>query len=333
MMSKIFRIFRKDTKIATRDAILIYIIIIPIILAVGILLFAPGLNDSSVKIAMLKSDEAEHVAYMEKYAQIELFNNIEDLERRVNKRDDVVGIAPTDNGYEIIVQGNEAEGLADYPEILNSLYELGVTEENTTATNLSFEKTVPPLKTKLVNMLILLVVMLAGMIISLGIVEEKSDNTISAVNVTPVSQTGFVLGKSALGSITSLVSIILVLLITGYHDVNWLMIILVGFTSMLLSLIIGFLQGLSSSDVIEAAAGVKIMMLPIAGSIAGYELLSDKWQWTMYWSPFYFAYKANDMILSKIADWGTVIICVVAVIVLTLLVYLISIPKIRRGLS
>ncbi|WP_281814461.1 ABC transporter permease [Vallitalea longa] len=332
-MSKIFRIFRKDTKIATRDAILIYIIIIPIILAVGILLFAPGLNDSSVKIAMLKSDEAEHVAYMEKYAQIELFNNIEDLERRVNKRDDVVGIAPTDNGYEIIVQGNEAEGLADYPEILNSLYELGVTEENTTATNLSFEKTVPPLKTKLVNMLILLVVMLAGMIISLGIVEEKSDNTISAVNVTPVSQTGFVLGKSALGSITSLVSIILVLLITGYHDVNWLMIILVGFTSMLLSLIIGFLQGLSSSDVIEAAAGVKIMMLPIAGSIAGYELLSDKWQWTMYWSPFYFAYKANDMILSKIADWGTVIICVVAVIVLTLLVYLISIPKIRRGLS
>lgn len=333
MMSKIFRIFRKDTKIATRDAILIYIIIIPIILAVGILLFAPGLNDSSVKIAMLRSDESEHIDYMEKYAQVELFDNIEDLERRVNKRDDVVGIAPTDNGYEIIVQGNEAEGLADYPEILNSLYELGVTEENTTATNLSFEKTVPPLKTKLVNMLILLVVMLAGMIISLGIVEEKSDKTISAVNVSPVSQTGFVVGKSALGGITALISIIFILLITGYHDVNWLMIILVGLTSMLLSLIIGFLQGLGSSDVIEAAAGVKIMMLPIAGSIAGYELLSDKWQWTMYWSPFYFAYKANDMILSKIADWGTVLICVVAVIVLTLLVYLISIPKIRKGLS
>lgn len=332
-MNKIIRIFRKDTKIATRDAMLIYIMVIPIILAIGILLFAPGLNDSAVKMAMLESDEPEHIAYMENYVQVELFDSMKELERRVNKRDDAIGIAPIEGGYEIILQGNEGDGVSTYPELLNSLYELGVTKENTTATNLSFGKTVPPLKTKLVNMLILMVVMLAGMIISLGIVEEKADNTINAINVTPVSQTGFIIGKSVLGGTTALVSIIMVLVITGYHDVNWLMVIIVGFTSMLLSLIVGFLQGLGSSDVIEAAAGVKMMMVPIAGSIAGYELLSDKWQWTMYWSPFYWAYKANDMILSKMADWGTILFCVAAVVVLTLVVYVVSIPKIRKGLS
>ena len=76
-----------------------------------------------------------------------------------------------------------------------------------------------------------------------------------------------------------------------------------------------------------------MIFLPIAGSIVGYELLSDKWQWTMYWSPFYWAYKANDMILSKTADWPTVLLCTGMVLVLTLAVFFIARPKIRKGLS
>jgi len=111
------------------------------------------------------------------------------------------------------------------------------------------------------------------------------------------------------------------------------MIVLVGVTSMILSFIIGFLQGLSSGDVMEAAGSVKLLFLPIAGSIAGYEFLADKWQWTMYWSPFYWAYKANILILSKTADWETVLLCTAMVIGLSLVVYLVSLPKLRKGLS
>jgi len=198
---------------------------------------------------------------------------------------------------------------------------------------MSFGHTVPPLKTKLTNMLISLTVMLAGMLIAISIVTEKTENTINAINVAPVSQTGFVVGKSMTGALVAMASIIVCVLITGYYDINWLMIVLVGFTTLLLSFIIGFLQGLSSDDIIEAASNVKMIFLPITGSILGYELLSDKWQWTMYWSPFYWAYKANDMILSKTADWGTILLCAGMVLVLTLAVYFIALPKIRKGLS
>lgn len=333
MMKKIIRIFRKDATIATRDAMLIYIIVIPILLAIGILFFAPGVTDSAVKVAMFESDAPAHIEYMENYVQVEQFDSMKEIERRVGKRDDVVGIVPVNEGYEIIVEGNEDQSAIESAEVLNTLFELGATRENTTAEILDFGKTVPPLKTKLVNMLILMVIMLAGMIISLGIVEEKSDNTISAMNVTPVSQNGFIIGKSLLGGFVALGSIVVALLIMGYFDINWLMILLVGLTSMILTFVIGFIQGLGSDDVIEAAAGVKMTMLPIAGSIAGYELLADKWQWTMYWSPFYWAYKANDLILSKAADWGTVLICIAAVTGLSMAIYFISIPKIRKGLS
>jgi len=333
MINKLFIIFKKDFLSARRDAMATYIMVIPLILAVGITLFAPGLNDTTVNLAMLKSDDIEHIEYMEQFSKVELFDGVDELERRVEKRDDIAAIAPTGNSYEIILQGNESEIVEEYAVLLNTLYELGSTEEETTAQLISFGRTVPPLKTMLVNILILMTIMLAGMLIAISIVEEKAENTISAINVSPISQTAFVVGKSLFGGTVAMLGIIGALLITGYYDINWLMIILVGLTSMILSLVVGFLQGLSSEDIMEAAASVKIMMLPMAGSIAVYEFVADKWQWTMYWSPFYWAYKANTMILSKTADWGTVLLCTAMVIGLSLIVYLASLPRLRKGLS
>ena len=333
MIRKLLVIFKRDLLSARRDAMATYMMVIPLILAVGITLFTPGLNDTTVKLAMLKSDDIEHIEYMKQFSKVELLGSVAELERRVTKRDDVVAIAPRGNGYEIILQGNESEIVEEYAVLLNTLYELGSTEEETTAQLISFGRTVPPLKTLLVVMLISMTVMLAGMLIAVSIVEEKVENTINAINVTPVSQTGFVIGKSLLGGAAAMMGIIGAVLITGFYDINWFMIVLVGLTSMILSFIIGFLQGLSSSDVMEAAGSVKLIVLPLAASIAGYEFLADKWQWTMYWSPFYWAYKANVLILSKTADWGTVLLCTAMVIVLSLVVYLVALPKLRKGLS
>ncbi|MFC2044384.1 ABC transporter permease [Chloroflexota bacterium] len=333
MIKRIFLIFRRDLLSSRRDFLAMYIMVAPLLLAVGITLFAPGLNDTTVKLAMLKSDDIEHIEYMEQFAKVELFNSVDELERRVEKRDDIVAIAPTGHSYEIILQGNELEMVEEYAVQLNTLYELGASEEETTARLMSFGRTVPPLKAKLVNMLIAMTIMLAGMLIAMSIVEEKAENTINAINVTPISQIGFVIGKSLLGGAAALLGIIGAVLITGFYDINWLMIILIGLTSMFLSFIIGFLQGLSSADVIEAAGSVKLLFLPIAGSIAVYEFLADKWHWTVYWSPFYWAYKANNLILSKTADWGTVLLSTVMVIGLSLIVYFVSLPKLRKGLS
>ncbi len=333
MIKKILRVLQKDFKTSRRDFMAMYIMIAPILISIAIAIFTPGLNDTTVNLAMLESDDAEHIEYMEQFAKVELFESADDMESRVQKRDDLAALIPAGDGYEIVLQGNEPEAVENFAVTLQALYELDATKEETTAQLMSFGHTVPPLKTMFVNMMISLTVMLSGMLIAISIVEEKSENTINAVNVTPLTQTGFVIGKSMFGGISSLIGIIAGLLITGYGDINWLMIILVGLSSMILSLVVGFIQGLTSEDLMEAAANVKMLFLPIAGSVAGYELLADKWQWTMYWSPFYWAYKANLLILSKTADWPTVLLCTGMVIALSLVVYFIARPKIREGLS
>lgn len=333
MFNKILKVFGRDIKTATRDSMAIMIIVMPIILAFAITLFTPGLNDTTVNLAMLEDDDIAHIQYMEQFAKVELFGSAQDIEDRINKRDDIAGILPIGDGYEIVLQGNEPDVVKGYTVILRSLYDVGATPEESTAQLMSFGHTVPPLKTMLVNMLISMTIMLAGMLIAISIVGEKADNTINAVNVTPLSQTGFVVGKSMMSALIAMASIIIALLITGYYDINWFMILLVGFSSLLLTFVVGFVQGLASDDIIEAAANVKMIMLPVAGSIAGYELLADKWQWTMYWSPFYWAYKANLLVLSKTADWPTILLCTGMVLVLSLAVYFVSLPKIRKGLS
>lgn len=331
-MMRIIRIFRRDVLAARRDNMLLYILIVPVIMGLGIFWFSPGITDSNIQLVLTEQAPSEQIAYMNELARVQVVKTSTELERRVQKQDDAIGIMSAPEGDIIIRQGNESDQIVEYAKLLNAMYHLGMSRQETNAKLYSFAKTVPPLRNSLLNMLISMIVMLTGMVIALGLVEEKADHTIQAIAVTPVSKIQFVIGKSLLGAISALVSIVIVLLILGYQDINWAMMLLMAISAMGLTMIIGFLQGVSSKDIMEAASGVKIMMLPIAGSIAGYLMLPDKWQWTMYWSPFYWAYRANDQILKGIAEWSEVLVSMAIIWGISLLVYLLALPFIKKGL-
>ena len=94
MIKKILRVMQKDLKSSTRDFMALYIMIAPILIAIAIAIFTPGLNDTTVNLAMLESDDADHIAYMEQFAKVELFSSVEDMEARVEKRDDIAALVP-----------------------------------------------------------------------------------------------------------------------------------------------------------------------------------------------------------------------------------------------
>jgi ABC-type multidrug transport system permease subunit len=185
----------------------------------------------------------------------------------------------------------------------------------------------------LVNILLLVITMLAGMLIAMNIVEEKVDNTVSAINVTPTSRRAFILGKGFTGMFVAIFSSIAVILITGFYTVNIGQAALVVFSVTILSLLIGFIQGLNSDDVMDAAGSVKLLFIPMAGSIAGYEFVTGNWQIFFYWSPFFWAYKANDMILSKSGTWPQFILYIGIILVICGAAYAMLAPRIVKGLE
>jgi len=206
MLKRILTIFTRDLKVNMREFLTLYMMIIPLILAVGINFISPSINDTSVNLALIENENPKQAAYFDDFAHVELFSDEQRVEDRVRSRDDVVGILPKDNGYYIMTQGNEPESILEYAKLLNVLYESDVQLEDARSEIIEFGRTVPPLKKMLVNMMLLLISMLAGMLIAMNILEEKVDNTVSAINVTPTSRKAFILGKSFTGMFVALFS-------------------------------------------------------------------------------------------------------------------------------
>lgn len=333
MLKKIWSIFMRDLKVNLRDFLPLYILVIPVIFGFAINALAPSVNDTTVSLAMLESDDPAKVLYLEQFAKIELFSDLGEVEQRLEERDNIVAVLPEGENSKILAQGNEPEGVLVYAKMLNSFHELDLNVEETTAEFESFGRTEPPLKKMLVNISLLMTSVLGGMLISINIVEEKMDNTVSAINVSPLSRTGFVFGKSLMGIFLAVYGSIALLWITGYGNVNVGQTVIAIGAVTLLSVVIGFIQGVVNDDIMNAAAGIKTLFLPIGAAVAAVEVLSDKWQILFYWIPFYWTYKGNEAILSYTATWPQIIFYTTIVLVLSGIVYVILAPKIRAGLT
>ena len=333
MFRRIWTIFKRDLKVNSKDFISLYIMVIPILYAVLINLFSPRINDTTINLALIEGENQDQVEYFQQFAKVELFENEEEIKERVERRDAMIGIIPENGDYYIMTQGDEVEGMVEYAKLLNSFYELGINIEDSNSELIEFGRTVPPLKKTLVNTSILFISILGGMLIALNIVEEKVDNTLSAVNLTPTSRMTFVLGKSVMGVLLSVFGSIALIFITGFGNVNIVQLVLVILITSILSILVGFIQGLTNKDIISAAGSIKLLFLPLIAGVLAIEMLGDKWQKFFYWNPFYWAYKGNDVILSQSGTWVQILMYSGIVLLLSGIVYLFLAPKIRKGLE
>jgi len=331
-MKRIWTIFTRDLKVMFRQSIAIMIIFAPIILAVGINLLSPGINDTTVNVALIEGENTVQETYLNDFAHVETFDSAQAVEERVMRRDNVIGILPEDDSYYLLKQGNEPEMVVEYTKLLATLYDSGASIEESNTQLIEFGETVPPLKKMFVNILLLIMPMLAGMLTALNIVEDKSEGTIRAISVTPTSTTAYIIAKSLTGMLIALVLTIVSLMITGFYFVNIGLVLLVALASTFLTMAIGFVQGVTSKDVMEAASSMKMIMLPMAASVIGNELVTGNWQIFFYWSPFYWAYRANEVILSGNGGGWNLVLYVGIIIAICGAAYALLLPKIKKGL-
>ena len=334
MIKKIFIIFQRDLKTSIRNFITLYIIVVPVIFAVIINVFSPGINDTTVEIVLLEGENIQQSEYFKQFAKVELLETIEDVENRVKKRDNIVAVLPDQNGqYFVLTQGNEPDYVVDYVTNLAAFDHFEIGMEDSMVEIVDYGREIPPLKKLMVNAAIMFTSVLGGMIIALNIVEEKTDNTISAINLSPVSRLGFIAGKSLIGVVIPVVGTLLILIITGFRDINYFHALLMVVSSCIISILVGFIEGINNDDVMNAAGNMKMLFLPMFGAIAGEELLADKWQPLFYWIPFYWTYKGNDLVLSNRGSWIDIIGYSGIVLGISVVVFLVLAPRIRKGLE
>jgi hypothetical protein len=334
MFKKMLLIFGRDLKVSMRNMMSVFLILIPIILAVFVNVFAPGIEDTTVNLVFVEGENTEMAAYLENYAKIEYVKTDAALEDRVMARDNYIGIVGQGDDAYILTQGNEPSETVEFARMLKTFFEYDRQVEDSTAVIKDFGVKTPPIKKLMANIGILLMTMLAGMLISLNIVDEKMDNTVSAINVTPISRTAWIFGKSMIGIMFTLIGCVLMILIMRVEtNVNFLQLLIFVFVSSLISIMIGFLQGLNSDDVMTAVGSTKLIFLPLALSVAGYEYLADKWQWVLYWSPYYWLYKGNIAIIDGSMTWLNLLLYGGIIVLISILVFVYTAPRIRKGLE
>lgn len=334
MIRKILILFQRDLKTSVRNFITLYILVVPVIFAIMINVFSPGINDTTVEIVLLEGENPQQKEYFSQFAKVEVLKTIEDIENRVMKRDNIVAVLPgAGDEYFILRQGNEPEYVIDYVRYLITFDHYNIGIQDTTAQIVDYGRDIPPLKNLMVNIAIIFTSIMGGMIIAINMVEEKVDNTISAIHLSPVSRLGFIAGKSLMGVFVPIAGAFILLFFTGFRDINYFHALLMVATTCLLSLTVGFIEGVNNNDVMTAAGNMKLLFLPLFWSIAGSELLADKWQPLFYWVPFYWAFKGNDLVLSNSGSLLDILRYSGFVLVISLVVFAVLAPRIRKGLE
>jgi ABC-2 type transport system permease protein len=170
------------------------------------------------------------------------------------------------------------------------------------------------------------------MIVMLNLVEEKQYNTLSAINVSAISQTEYVIGKGLLGFAIPVIHGYGILLILGFTSINYLMMTLVILSIAIIGMIVGFVIGVMNNNQMTAISSMKATFLPILGSLFGAIFLPEKWLPVLYWSPYYWAYEATEHIILKEAEWLMIFRNCGIILLITSLVFLMLLKRIRRNL-
>jgi len=302
MLKRIFSITIRDFKSNVREFILLYILVAPFLLAVGLNAFIPSVEATAIQFAVDETVEVEFVDFLQTYGSVEQVKSRNDLENRLESIDEVIGISKNEDQFEIVLYGDEREGAGAIASKIIQTYKYDKSPVAYKFTSLGVEDS--PIALIGTISLIIMALALGGGIIGLNIIEEKEDGTVRAIVVSPVTRSEFITGKSITGAATALIQTFGILMIVGYAHVNLLQVLFLTGVSLSILVLFGFLIGIFSSNQVVGLTNLKFLFLPISISIIGAVAMPSNWHFTLYWSPFYWSYLGYSEILSGSASWS-----------------------------
>lgn len=332
MLKKIRAVTTVDIKIGTRDIMMIYILLAPFLLAFILKVMSPSAGSAAFRIAVDPTISEEMITYLEEFGKVEVYGDINKVKDRVSKTDDCFGVAFENLKYRVYMQGNETEGRSDILEYIINAYEYKGAELPITVKVSDLGRDLSPLKRYGTNFLIIFSSVFGGMLIALTLVEEKMSDTLSAVNVTPITKVQYIAGKSVPGFLTPVIGAFATLIILGFSGINIGMVSCTVLCIAFISVVTGFGIGVVNKDPIEAIASMKGLFVPVFASLFGGIFLNPQWHFVLYWSPFYWAYRSMDAILLNRAAWGMILFNNGLVLLLSSMVFFLLRKRIRNGL-
>ncbi|MBN1952985.1 MAG: ABC transporter permease [Bacteroidales bacterium] len=326
-----------------------YMILVPIAILFILRFFIPGMESTRSTLAIVTEGKnavpREIVELLDPYARIREYPDIESMEKKLKGIGVVEGLYwnPGNQKFvsvlEKLPEGNAAASVA-VRVIRQHYYQKGHGEEDAVVSfragvpyELSGRSVISPVASMGGSIFFVFMIIIAAFMIGLGVVNDKEDGTDRAIRVSPVTKAEYFVGKSIFPVILFLVYAIITLVVLGLLDVNIGQMYVIAFVSLPVVLLFGLFLGALANNENEAIGVGKLLSWLVMMAILGGTLLPDKWQWVVWWAPFYWVYNMMESIFTNSAEWGDLMWKSAVTLVLTAIFFFLLRKKIIKGLS
>jgi ABC-2 type transport system permease protein len=301
MFRQILTIIRRDLISTTRDAILLYITLIPIVLTLGLRFLLPSVGQASVQVVITEAGREPLEAAFAPYAEVEVVPGRAELDRRVLAYDDAVGVIPAAGGYTLVLEGNESHDARVLPAmVLNRLAGGSTyTVEQETAGDAPV-----PYKAWVAAFVALSITYMSSIIMGLHIIEDKESGMMQALGVTPLRQQTYIAARSVFVFLLAQAVVFGSLIALGVSSLPVLVIALTALAGSSGAVLMGFALGALSSNQLSGIANLKFGFLLVLVPAIVSLFISPTWQRALYWLPPYWTFAAFRAILVDSAGWS-----------------------------
>ena len=342
MLRRIGNFFRLDLALSTRDSVLLYSLISPLILALIVRLVVPSVQQNTFTMAVHDRVPQAVVEYLETFGSVEHFVDAEAVRVRVGGYDDVPGLVFDDSRYLLILEGNEdaraAEGFVAL--VRDATARAGgdrIAATPIAVTDLGSQPA--PILEYGAVMIVCLSLFVGGVLVGFNVVDEKESGMIAAMAVSPLRVVEYIAARGILAAVIAYVAGFGSAYIILGAAVPAGLLALAILAALFVALPFGFIIGGLADNQMTAFALIKLLMalflsLPFVSIFVPGHL-----QWLFYVFPNYWMFQAvRSVLVQTVVDTGvgagsvglewSMPLSVATGLAMTMLLY----PRLKRGL-
>lgn len=311
-MKRILTLMKIDMTNAFRDSLVVYVIVAPILLAIGLRLFLPGVQGTVLTYSVHVPPEAaplsaeisgpggsddlmqagEFADALEDYGRVERYKTAQAVRDRVARNDSVGGFVLDDSGnMQILLEGNE-EG--DSEAIMQAVYAAAI--RGSLAGEYSVHQTGSgsPIREYASVGMVMLASLIGGLAVAFAMVDEKEQNVTKAFTVSPLRSLDYFAARGLLAALIGLAAGAVGHYILMGTTVPWTHLLAALLAAAPLPLLVALLVGGIAKNQIQAVAVLKVVMmiyftLPFV-TIA----IPRSWHWLFFGFPNYWMFRSFE---------------------------------------
>jgi len=304
--SRMFSMAKKDVVIITRETFFLYMVAMPIVMSLVLTAALGSVGTAKPSLAIYGEDELVSILEEEPSLNVTIFSSEESLREAVleGEYDGGLLVSPTPK---LLISGKSLsnERVTIGATLANVFREVSGKEETVLFETKVIGTDKDPWKVRLVPFLTIFAVMVAGMIISASLIEEREKKTLNAVLVTPITPLEVIMAKALFGLFLGLILGTIILVLNGALTSGFLLITLFLILGTTFIVALGLMAGVMMDNITDLITRIKIfgVILYFPALVIMFPQIP---QWLGKFFPTYYFIDPIFSITQKGAGWSDV---------------------------